>query len=162
MIIKKANSGDIPKIVDLWLEFMKEHDQIIINENSLLKEYEIKDENMEDSYSGFLKSNFESEDGAIFIAEENGEIIGYTLFFIKDEIPIYKNKKIGYISDLYVKKDFRNKGISSKLKDKSIEWFKEKGIKFISAPLYPDNKFAHSLTKKWGFVDYKVEVRKKI
>lgn len=162
MIIKKANSEDIPKIVDLWLEFMKEHDKIIINENSLLKEYEIKDENMGDSYSEFLKTHIESEEGVVFTAEENGEIIGYALIFIKDEIPIYKNKKIGIISDLYVKKDFRNHGISSKLKDKSIGWFKEKGIKFISAPLYPDNKFTHSLTKKWGFIDYKVEMRKKI
>ena len=76
--------------------------------------------------------------------------------------PTYKNKKIGIISDLYIKKNFRNRRISSKLKDRFIEWFKEKGIRFIAAPLYPDNKFAHSLTKKWGFVDYKLEVRKKI
>ena len=162
MIIKEANSEQISKIIDLWIEFMKEHDEIIINENSELKEFEIKDENMGDAYSKFLKSHIESEDGVVFIAEENGEIVGYTLIFIKDEIPIYKNKKIGYISDLYVKKDFRNKGISSRLMDKSMEWFKEKKIKFISAPLYSDNKFAHSLCKKWGFVDYKVEVRKKI
>lgn len=162
MIIKVANSEHIPKIVDLWIEFMKEHDEIIINENSELKEFEIKDKNIGDAYSKFLKSNIESENCAIFIAEENGDIVGYTLIFIKDEIPIYKNKKIGVISDLYVKKDFRGRGISSKLMESSMEWFKEKGIKFISAPLYPTNKFAHSLTKKWGFVDYKVEVRKKI
>lgn len=162
MIIKEANLSDVPRIVDLWIEFMKEHDNIIINENPKLKEFEIKDNNMGGSYKEFLNSHIESKDGAVFIAENNGEIVGYALIFIKDEIPIYKNKKIGCASDLYVKKNFRNKGVSSKLRDKSIEWFKEKGIKFLSAPMYPDNKFVHSLFKKWGFFDYKIEMRKKI
>ena len=162
MIIKEANLSDVPKIADLWIEFMKEHDNIIINENPKLKEFEIKDNNRDGSYKEFLNSHMESKDGTVFIAENNGEIVGYALIFIKDEIPIYKNKKIGCASDLYVKKNFRNKGISSKLRDKSIEWFKEKGIKFLSTPMYPDNKFVHSLFKKWGFFDYKIEMRKKI
>lgn len=88
MIIKEGNLDYIPKIVDLWIEFMNEHDEIIINENSELKDFEIKDENMGDSYGEFLKQNIESEDGIVFIAEENGDIVGYTLIFIKDEIPI--------------------------------------------------------------------------
>jgi GNAT superfamily N-acetyltransferase len=162
MIIEEAKIEDVPRIVQLWLEFMKEHDEIIIKENSELSECEIKDGNMGEKYREFLISHIESKDGAVFIAKENNEIVGYCLIFIKDEIPIYKNKKIGCASDLYVKKNFRNQGISSKLGDKSIKWFKEKRIKFVSAPMYPDNRFAHSIFKKWGFFDYKVEMRKKV
>jgi len=162
MIIKEATLDDIPRIVDLWIEFMKEHDNLIINENPKLKEFEVKDKNMGESYKEFLKSHIESPDGIVFIVQENEEIVGYALLFIKDEIPIYQNKKIGYASDLYVKKNFRNKGISSKLRDKALEWFKEKGMKFVAAPLHSDNKFAHSVYKKWGFFDYKIEMRKKI
>lgn len=33
MVIKEANLSDVSQIVDLWIEFMKEHDNIIINEN---------------------------------------------------------------------------------------------------------------------------------
>lgn len=161
-MLKEANLDDVPKIVDLWVEFMEEHDNIIVNENPKLKEFEIKENNMGESYKEFLKFHINSSEGTVFIAEENGEIIGYALIFIKDEIPIYQNKKIGVASDLYVKKNFRNKGISSELGDKSFAWFKEKGINFVSAPMYPDNKFAHSLFKKWGFFDYKIEMRKKI
>ena len=46
MIIKEANLEDIPKITELWIEFMKEHDNIITNQNPELKEVEIKDNNM--------------------------------------------------------------------------------------------------------------------
>lgn len=160
MIIKKADSNRVNEIVDLWLEFMDEHDKIIINDNPVLKNYESKDKNMGESYKEFLKSYIESDKGIVYLAEENEEIIGYTLIFIKNEIPIYENKKVGYISDLYVKKDFRKKGISTQLKDRSLEWFKDKGIKIIAVPMYPDNKHAHSLYKKWGFIDYKFELRK--
>ena len=162
MTIKEAEVSDVSSIVKLWIEFMNEHDKIVISENSELQEFEVKEDNMEKSYEEFLKSHIDSPDGTIFIALEDNIIIGYTLIFIKDEIPIYKNKKIGYISDLYVKRDYRTKAISSELKDKSFEWFKGKGIKFIAVPLYPDNKHAHSVYKKWGFFDYKVEMRKKI
>lgn len=162
MIIKKATLGDVPKIVDLWIEFMEEHDYIIISENSNLRGYEIKDKEMKKTQRKFLKSHIKSTKGDVFIAEENGGVVGYTLIFIKDEIPIYKNKKIGYISDLYVKKGFRNRGISSKFKDKSMEWFKKRGVRFIAVPVYPANKLAHSVYKNWGFLDYKLEMRKKI
>ncbi len=162
MIIKEAKLGNVPEIVDLWIEFMKEHDKIILTKNPKLNECEIKESNMGESYRKFLESHIKSSDGVVFIAKENDEIVGYALIFIKGEIPIYKNKKIGCASDLYIKKNFRNKGISSKLRDKSFAWFKGKGINFVSAPIYPDNKFAHSLFKKWGFFDYKIEMRKKI
>ncbi|MBI5393396.1 GNAT family N-acetyltransferase [Candidatus Woesearchaeota archaeon] len=162
MIIKKAKINDIPIIVRLWYEFMNEHNKIIISENSELKDFEIKEERMQDNYEEFLRTHIESFDGTVFIALENEEIIGYILIFIKDEIPIYKNKKIGYISDLYVKKELRKKAVGSKLKDKSFGWFKEKGIKFVAVPMYPDNKHAHSIYKKWGFFDYKLEMRRKI
>ncbi|MBW2976781.1 GNAT family N-acetyltransferase [Candidatus Woesearchaeota archaeon] len=162
MAIKEAELSDIPKIVDLWIEFMKEHDNIIFNENPGLKEFEIKDKNIDKSYWEFLKFHIESPDGAVFIAKENKEIAGYTLIFIKDEIPIYKNKKIGYISDLFVKKDFRSRALSSKLRDESIKWFEGKGIEFIALSMYPSNKLAHSIYKGWGFIDYKMEMRKKI
>lgn len=162
MLIKEANLENVSKIVDSWIEFIEEHDKIVISENPELEEYEKKISNMGDNYKEFLESHIKSEKGVVFIAEEDGEIVGFTLIYIKDEIPIFENKKVGFISDLYVKKEFRNRKISSKLRDKSLEWFKDKGLKFVSLAMHPDNKFAHSVYKKWGFFDYKVEMRKKI
>ena len=84
------------------------------------------------------------------------------MVFIKDNIPIFELKELGYFSDLYVKKQFRKLGISSKLRDEAIKWFKKKKMKYISIALYPDNKFAHSVYKKWGFMDYHIEMRREI
>ncbi len=160
MEIKEADSKDAPKIVDLWLEFMKEHDDIVLNKNPKLKKFTIKDKEMKRVYKKFLGANIRSKSGTAFIAKENNAIAGYTLVLLKDEIPIFKNKKIGYISDLYVKKGFRKQGISSKLKDKAVQWLTKKDVKFISLSVYSANNAAHSIYKKWGFIDYKIEMRK--
>lgn len=162
MRIEEAKPEHIPKLVDMWLEFMKELDSNIISANPELREHEIKDEKMGESYRKFLESKIGSENGTVFIAREGSELAGYTLIFIKDEIPIYKNKKLGYVSDIYVKKEFRNMAISSALMEKATEWFRKKGMNFVAIPVSPDNKIAYAIYKKWGFIDYRIDMRKKI
>jgi len=94
-------------------------------------------------------------DGVVFIAEVDGKTAGFSLVFVKDEIPIFEIEKYGYISDLYVKEEFRGKGVSSNLKEAAVEWCKNKGLKHVSIAVYSDNKFAHDLYNQRGFFDYK-------
>ena len=42
MIIRRASLDNVEKIVDLWIEFMNEHDKTIIKENPLLFDFEKK------------------------------------------------------------------------------------------------------------------------
>ena len=141
---------------------MKEHDQIILKNDPRLKVFEAKRDDMGKKYATFIGTYIGKKNGVIFLAIENRTVVGYILVFIKDEIPIYKCKQIGYISDLYIKSGFRSQGLSSKLKNQAIAWFKRKNISYIAVPLYLANKTAHSIYKKWGFFDYKVEMRMKI
>ena len=84
------------------------------------------------------------------------------LFFLPLGIPIFKTEEFGYISDLYVKKGFRKMKLSSKLYAESKEMVQEKGMKYISIAMYPDNKSAHSIYKHWGFFDYHLDMRRKL
>lgn len=162
MMIKKANLNNIKEIVRLWLDFMSEHDQVTQKNDPRLKKFEEKRKDMEKKYETFIKAYIESKNGVVFLVMKNHSVAGYILVFIKDEIPIYKCKQIGYISDLYVKNGFRNQGLSTKLKNQAIAWLKKKKITCVAVPLYPANKVAHSIYEKWGFFDYKVEMRMKI
>lgn len=162
MIIKKANLGDVSEIVKLWLDFMKEHDEVILKNERRLKPFEVKAKDIGKKYEAFVRMRINSKNGIVFLALKDNEIAGYALVFVKDEIPIYRRKKVGYISDLYVKGGFRKQGISTKLKNQAILWLKNNRIDNVALPLYPANKSAHSIYKKWGFFDYKIEMRKKI
>lgn len=160
--IRKANPEDIDVIVDMWVEFMGNHDEIVLKENPELKSFIVRKENAPENYREFAQKHMKAEDGEVFIAEADGDIAGFALVFVKDEIPVFEIEKIGYISDLFVKEKFRGMKVGSKLMEESIKWLKEKGLEYVSIGMYPDNKLAHSFYEKWGFFDYHVDMRKKI
>ena len=110
----------------------------------------------------FVQKNIRSKIGIVHIAEINGKPVGYSLAFIKDNVRVYKTEKVGYISDLFIKKESRAKGISSKFKDEAIKWFRKKGINHISIAVHKENRLAYSIYRKWGFLDYHIEMRRKI
>lgn len=152
LVVRKASFKDVKIIVNLWKEFMKYHDELVVKENPKLKPYLIKKKNAAKIFKKFIEKNVKARTAAVFLAEMDGKPAGYSLIYIKKSIPVFKLEKIGSISDLFVKKEFRGKGISSKLKDEVVNWFRKKGIKHISLAVYNGNKHAHSIYEKWDLL----------
>ena len=160
--IREAKIKDSATITELAKEFMNYHDETVIKNNILMKPYLDKKKNHSAIFRKFLDKNIRSRNAVVFIAEADGIPAGYSLNYIKKNVPIFKMEKIGYISDLFVKKEYRGNNISTKLKDCAMQWFRSKGINHISLCVYNDNEFAHSIYKRWGFINYHVEMRRKI
>ena len=162
MIIRKAKVKEAPLIAGLWVEFMKDHDAIVLKRDKRLKPHVEKNKGAKKNFEQYAAKCIKSRNSQLYVAEENGNLVAYSLAIIKKTIPVFKIKELGYFADLYVKKQFRGKGISSRFKDLAIKWFRKRGIKYISIMVYHENKFAHSIYKKWGMFDYHVEMRGKI
>ncbi len=162
IIIREAKLRDSNDILELWTEFMKYHDDVIITNNPSVKPFLEKKKNAQVLFLKHIKRCIRSKNSVIFVAEEKNSLIGYSLNQIKKNIPIFKIEKLGYFSDLFVKKEYRGKGISSKFKKKAIAWFKKKRLTTISIAVYPENEHAHSIYKRWGFRDTHIEMRRKI
>ena len=129
--IRPGTLKDIVNVVELWEQFMGEHDCAVVKKNPKLKEYTIKRKDAKTRFKKFLTKLIETEEGYLSLAEDNGKIVGYNLARIKDEIPIFKLEKMGQIADLYVQKDYRGQRLSSKLRDSAIKWFKNNNIEMI-------------------------------
>ena len=127
-----------------------------------LEPFEEKVEDRGDLYKKFISGHISSDDGNVFIAEEDGRFAGYLLAYIEENIPIFKEKEYGYISDLYVVPEFRGKKVSSALKDKAESWFVSKGMNHLVLKMRPQNKKAHDIYRSWGFKDYHLELRKEL
>jgi ribosomal protein S18 acetylase RimI-like enzyme len=97
---------------------------------------------------------------AFFIAEERGEIIGYSGGEIEKALGFVKSKRLGHMFNLYVKPEYRKKGIGKKLIKEVLAWFKKNKVKELKILVYPHNKPAHEIYKKLGFKDYIIELRK--
>ena len=160
--IRTAKLKEAGLITDMWKEFMKYHDEILAKKNPKLKPYLIKKKNAPQNFKAFIQKNIRSRNAVVHIAEIDGKAAGYHLSYIKPIIPVFKLDKIGYMADLFVKKEFRGLGISSRFKEEAFKWFKKKGMKHASIAVYFDNTGPHSIYKKWGFMDYHVEMRKKL
>lgn len=162
MMIREATVKDVPAIVMLWEEFMKEHDKTVIKNNPKIRPYLIKKRSASIIFEKFARKSILSKNSAVHVAEVNGTPVGYSLIRVKGTIPVFRLEKIGYICDLFVEKEFRNRKISSGLMNEAMRWFKKMGIKHVSLAVYKDNEFAHSIYKKWDFIDNQIEMRRKI
>ncbi|MBN2457640.1 GNAT family N-acetyltransferase [Candidatus Woesearchaeota archaeon] len=162
MDIRKAGVKDIDNIISLFKKFMRVHNKIVVQNEPRFKQYLTKKKGYVEIFRDFLIKHISSKDSLVLLAEAEGKPAGYCLCYIKDNIPIFSIERIGYLSDLYVDKRFRGKGISTRFKDISISWLKKKRIRHISLCVYPQNKHAHPIYKGWGFSDFHIEMRKRI
>lgn len=87
-----------------------------------------------------------------FVYEIENEIVGV--------IKIEKFHNESKISEAYVKKEHRNKGVMTKLYDKCIEWAKENETDEIYLTIVENNEIAYNYWTGLGF--YKAELKNKL
>ena len=86
-----------------------------------------------------MKRMIRSNNGIVFLVESEGKPIGYPTVLIQKNIPIFKLEKYGEILDMYVKKEFRGRGVSKELKDKRLLWLKSKNIQKVTLKVLAKN-----------------------
>ena len=129
MEIRLARKKDINLFIPIKKEFNREYGISEKSEKFILEEFE-----------DYINK------GVIVVAILNSKIIGYLAGIIEEDL----YERFGYIGEVFISKNFRNKGISTKLKDKFIEFLKLKDINLCRIDVNLDNP-AQEAYKKWGF-----------
>lgn len=158
--IRKASVKDILVIFNLWKNLVKEHNEMILQKSPELKPLLATKKNVADIYKKDAKKALTSKKGAIFIAETGRKPVGYIELTINKRS--YSIMDSGIICDIFVKKEFRKLGVSSRLKEEAINWFKLKKIKYIWLNVQIYNEHAYSVYRKWGFSDSDRRMMKKL
>jgi GNAT superfamily N-acetyltransferase len=162
VMIRKAGLKDVPLIVKMWKEFVKDHERIVLSNNPKQKTYLSRRPGAAKMFGKYISKQIRSTNAVVHIADVKGKPAGYNLTFTKKNIPIFTVGKLGYLSDLFVRDKYRGMGISSMLKDEALRWLKKKGVAHASIMVNPNNPHAHKIYKRWGFMEYHVEMRKKL
>jgi GNAT superfamily N-acetyltransferase len=160
--IRKAKIKDIDTILILQKELMKSQIEII---KTFRPEHltDIKPKrDMEKEVISFISSSVRSKNGLVLLAEIDGKPAGYLLVLIKKNIPIFKLEKLGEITEIYVRQQYRGTGISTNLKNEAFKWLKSRGIKKVTLNVFPDNKKGLPIYKKWGFSPYIYQMRRNL
>ncbi len=97
---------------------------------------------------------------AVFVAEDDGEIVGFAAGSVKRESSF--REKIGHYNDCYVRKDYPRNGISKKLTKEMLKWFKSKGVKYVELFVSSKNKVGIKTWSSFGFKEIGKFMRKRI
>lgn len=143
LIIRECDLKDESAFVKLNMAFMKE----VMAENPYWTTLKMP---TEEEMSIVFKEALSMPDNImIFVAEVNGEVIGYantwTVF------SIWSGGKALTIDDLYVSEAYRRSGIGEKIMKYLILYAEQKGFKRVQLNAESSNERAHNLYRKLGF-----------
>ena len=131
MQYRKAEKSDIDQLAEMRWDFQTEFEE---NKPVWEKEDFIK------SCKNFYSKMFDSSNWLFWVVESDSKIIAHVSIFIVDNIPTPEKliNKWGYLTNTYTKKDFRGKGIGSKLIKHVIDDAKSLNIETII--VWPSDK----------------------
>lgn len=103
---------------------------------------------LKDEFQKILSSTKEQA----FIYKLDNEYIGFINLSIRtDYVEGSNSSPVGFVEGIYVKPEYRNRGIAKKLIIKGEEWAKSKGCTQIGSDIEMDNDISYKFHQKVGF-----------
>ena len=142
--IRKAKTEDLARLEELYREL--EEDAVLYQpEHFVFSPVGTRSEQMKD----FLDSNSQ----AMFVAEEDGEVIGFAhVVLIKaKKVPCLKPETSLYLQDLVVTAEYRSRGIGTILLNEAKKYGKDNGADFFRTQVFPQNTDGMRFYERNGF-----------
>ena len=105
-------------------------------------------------WAKYLEERFSEISTKLIVAEEEGEIVGFMLCLLSPNTPVYKDRKIGVVSDVYVLEVRRRTGVTKSMLNRAIKWFEKNKVRSIQLGVASDNLEARAAWRQMGFEPY--------
>ena len=142
--IRKAKTEDLARLEELYREL--EEDAVLYQpEHFVFSPAGTRSEQIK----GFLNSDSQ----AIFVAEDDGEVIGFShVVLIKaKKVPCLKPETSLYLQDLVVTAEYRSRGIGTILLNEAKKYGKDNGADFFRTQVFPQNTDGMRFYERNGF-----------
>ena len=104
----------------------------------------------------FLADLSSSSHSCLFVAEADGEVVGFLSGEIREGSPAFSPKTWTAVEDIYVTQEQRSKGIGRALVDACTEWARDKGADGVSLQVAAGNERARKFYDTLGFREVSV------
>ena len=104
----------------------------------------------------FLADLSSSSHSCLFIAERDGEAIGFLSGELREGSPAFKPKTWAAVEDVYVSPDHRSLGVGHALFEACQKWAQEKGADGVSLQVAAANTRARKFYEELGFREVSV------
>jgi ribosomal protein S18 acetylase RimI-like enzyme len=115
-----------------------------------------------EGYAWFLGRQLKDNDVVIYVAEQDGEVVGYVYAGIEPISWKELRDECGFIHDVVVDERGRRSGMATALIDKAIEWLRERGMPRVMLWTAEKNNGAQQLFSKLGFRRTMIEMTKEL
>jgi len=141
--IREARIGDLGRVVDLWEEMAEHHSR-------LSQHFTVSDDGKE-RYSKYLADKFSEKSTKLVVATSREEVVGFMLCMLSPNVPVFKEKTIGLVSDVYVLPQFRMKGVAKEMLKYGLRWFEKNKVASVQLNVAAANFEARSAWAQLGF-----------
>jgi ribosomal protein S18 acetylase RimI-like enzyme len=150
--IRRAERRDLPALGRLGAMLMRTH--YAFDPQRFLE----AEAGAEQGYGRFLGGMIDSDDDAVFVAEQEGVVTGYVFAALEPLSWKELRGPAGFIHDLAVAEDARQSGVGKQLMDAALHWLREKNAPRVILWTAAPNAVAQSLFRRLGFRDTMVEM----
>ena len=131
---RKIEEKDFPQWMELASLFWPKHTQ----------------EKLQKEFQRILGSTTEES----FLYQDNGSAVAFINVAIRNDYVEGSNTSpVGYLEGIYVKDEYRNKGIAQQLFKEAEQWLREKGVTEIGSDAMTSNTASKKLHEKLGFTE---------
>lgn len=124
MIIRPAKVDDAQAIGVLWLDLVQYHREL--DDNMPIP----ADDGLQ-RYAQRIRNTVYDDLSQTYVAEENGEIVGYVMGMVIDLLPeMFLDERAGMVGDIFVSQERRGEGIGIALMDVMKNWFRLRDVSY--------------------------------
>ncbi len=149
--IRDATEKDLKGIVELW-ELLVEQHRTYSDHFAIARDGRRK-------WARYLRQKFSEPSTKLIVAEEEGELVGFMMCLLSPQESIFAEKATGVVSDAFVRKDRRKKGVMKEMLRVALRWFDKNKMKSVEVSIAAANLEARAAWGQLGFKPFLVRNR---
>jgi len=155
-VIRRATIADLPALGRLGALLLRTHYEFDP------QRFIAPGDNVEEGYAWFLGTQLRQKDVAIFVAERDGDVLGYVYAGIEPHSWKELRDEAGFIHDIVVDERGRRTGLASALVERAVAWLRERGMPRVVLWTAERNDVAQRLFVALGFRRTMIEMTREL
>ncbi len=155
-IIRTAARTDLPRIGRLGALLVEEHHAFDPRRFLAARNRTPAD------YAGFMGTQLDAANAIVLVAEEQGDVIGYTYGTVEGYDYMALRGPAGVLQDIIVDPDYRGRGVGRLLLDAMLAQLQARGVPRVVLSTAEGNEGAQQLFSRAGFRRTMIEMTREV